>query len=170
MEYICSCIKFDLPNGKTVDILSDVLNNMAKWIQDEKSKPESCGFILGYENNVTHNITLSDVTAPQAKDIRKRFFCKIADRRHYEFLQKNKTKHNYYMGVWHTHPQKIPIPSNIDWKNWNGILKKDKTGSNYAFFVILGEKEFRIWVGDFSTQTISEIFEASKQDDIYMKG
>ncbi len=170
MEYSCSCIKFNLPNGETVDILSNVLQDMAEWIQDEKAKPESCGFILGYENNVTHNITLSEITFPQANDRRNRFFCQIVDRHHFEFLQKNKIKHNYYMGVWHTHPQKIPTPSHIDWKSWNDILKKDKTGCNYAFFVILGETEFRIWAGDFATKAISEIFEVNKQDGIYMKG
>lgn len=168
--YVDRCIKFDLPNGSTVDILTDVLHGMMKWIQAQDNQPESCGFILGYQNYRTHNITLSDITIPQAKDERKRFFCKLVDSSHFDLLQKSKHKKNFYMGVWHTHPQNIPVPSDVDWNDWNDILKKDKTASNYAFFVILGKVEFKVWVGDFTTQSIIEIKEAKIEKGVYVKG
>lgn len=38
------------------------------------------------------------------------------------------------MGVWHTHPQTIPEPSNIDWDDWYETLKIDKTACEYIFF------------------------------------
>lgn len=74
------------------------------------------------------------------------------------------------MGVWHTHPQNIPIPSNVDWDEWSEILKKDRTGDKYAIFIIIGMQEFRIWVGDFDTRIIVEIFESASKDGIYRKG
>ena len=72
------------------------------------------------------------------------------------------------MGVWHTHPQNVPIPSSIDWDDWYGTLEVDKTGCEYAFFVILGISEMRVWVGDFRTKIIIEIQECQKQNGIYL--
>ena len=168
--YVDRCVKFDLPDGSTVDILTDVLQGMMEWIQEEDNQPEACGFVLGYQNYYTHNITLSDITIPQANDKRTRFFCKLIDSIHFDLLKRNKQKKNFYMGVWHTHPQNIPVPSVVDLNDWKEILKKDKTASNYAFFIILGKTEFRVWVGDFGAQNIVEIQEAKIQNGIYVKG
>ena len=41
------CVKVLLPGGEVVDILSSVLDEIAKWIQDNEVKPESGGFIAG---------------------------------------------------------------------------------------------------------------------------
>ena len=124
--YVDRCIKFNLPDGSTVDILTDVVRGMMVWIQEEDNQPESCGFILGYQNYDTRNITLSDITIPQIKDKRTRFFCKLVDSIHFDLLKKSKQKKNFYMGVWHTHPQNIPAPSVVDLNDWKDILKKDK--------------------------------------------
>lgn len=168
--YVDRCLKLDLPNGKTADILTIVLQRMMEWIQNEETDPESCGFILGYENYNTHNITLSDITIPQNGDYRSRFFCKLVDTFHFNFLKNSRTQKNFYMGVWHTHPQDVPNPSPIDLNDWKEILKNDKTASNYAFFIILGRKEFKVWVGDFETQSINEIYEAKIENSVYVKG
>ena len=74
------------------------------------------------------------------------------------------------MGVWHTHPQDVPYPSPIDLNDWQEILKNDKTASDYAFFIILGRKEFKIWAGDFETQSINEIYESKIENGVYVKG
>ena len=39
------CVKLILPNGKVVDILTPVIEEMEKWVQDEAHKPESGGYI-----------------------------------------------------------------------------------------------------------------------------
>lgn len=72
------------------------------------------------------------------------------------------------MGVWHTHPQKIPVPSSIDWEDWYDALKVDKTGCEYMFFIIAGIAEMRVWVGDFATNSITEIFECQKRNGVYL--
>ena len=168
--YVNRSVKFNLPNGNSLDILENVFDRMREWIQDDAAKPESCGFLLGYENRNTHNITLTDITVPQSGDYRSRFLCKISDALHFRFLKSSKKQGNFYMGAWHTHPQKVPNPSPIDLNDWAEILRKDKTGSDYAFFIILGETEFRIWAGDFSTLSIVEIYEADIQNGVYLRG
>ena len=76
---------------------------------------------------------------------------------------------SYYMGVWHTHPQRIPEPSEVDWNDWYQTLREDKTGCNYIFFIIAGTHEARVWVGNFITMEILEIFECQKVEGIYKK-
>lgn len=170
VEYVNRCIKFNLPDGRTLDLLFETLNKMVLWKQEELYKPEGCGFLLGYRNCKTKNITISDITMPQDRDYRLRFFCKILDKIHFRSLKQSAKKSNYYMGVWHTHPQNIPVPSDIDWAEWSEILKKDQTGDKYILFIIIGMQEFRIWVGDFDTKIIVEIFESASKDGIYQNG
>ena len=169
MQYVKRCVKFDLPNGCTLDLLSNVICELERWIQVDKSASEACGFLLGYRNKSTGNLTITYATPAQKADYRSRFSCKIVDHRHYAILEEQKRRQNYYMGVWHTHPQMNPLPSIIDTKEWRSILKYDRTGSKYALFVIAGLEEFRIWVGDYKNNRISEIEECSYEDGLYRK-
>lgn len=167
MQYMNKCAKFCLPNGRTVDLLSYVLDEMAVWKQNEAHSPESCGFLLGYQNRNTGNITISHITSAQKNDYRSRFFCQIMDCNHYRLMRLHELQNNYYIGVWHTHPQPIPEPSHIDIKEWREIMRKDKVGADFAFFIIIGLAEYRVWVGDCKSMQISEIFECKQVDGIY---
>jgi integrative and conjugative element protein (TIGR02256 family) len=71
------------------------------------------------------------------------------------------------MGVWHTHPQDIPMPSSIDWEDWKQTLDVDKTGSEYIFFIIAGTVGTRVWVGNKNENSITEIEECMKTDGLY---
>ena len=164
------CVKFKLPNGKVVDVLSPVLEEIYNWIQDEDDKPESGGYIVGYQHKNTGNISLEAVSHPYFMDVKNRIRFDIRDPRHQLFLRKARRNRSYYMGVWHTHPQKVPIPSDIDWNDWNETMRSDTTGCQYVFFVIAGTDEWRLWVGDLSTGEIQEACECEKDTDgIYIK-
>ena len=163
------CIKMKLPNRKNVDILPEVFNEIGNWLQENKDDPESGGFILGYEHADTGDISLECVTTPQKLDIRDRVNFKIRDPKHRILLQNGRKRKSYYMGVWHTHPQKIASPSSIDINDWVGSLLIDKTACRYIFFLIAGIKGIRVWVGDFHTKEIEEIFECEKEGNLYKK-
>lgn len=170
MEYRNRSIKFILPNGKVVDLLSETLNKMILWKQYEIHSAESCGFILGYRNPDTNNITLSAITIPKNNGFCSRFFCKLKTQAHLRQLLENRQQKNYYMGTWHTHPQNVPSPSLIDWSDWRETLERDITGSEYAFFIIVGLDEFRIWAGSLHTKEIVELVEAPMLEGIYTVG
>ena len=74
------------------------------------------------------------------------------------------------MGNWHTHPQERPIPSSVDLNEWHEIICKDTTGSEYAFFIIAGTTELRLWIGDYKTGIISEVYETKRVNEIYERG
>ena len=99
MEYENRCIKFDLPNGNCIDILNNVFQSIKDYIQFEQNTPESAGFLLGYQNRITNNITISDFTVPHSMDIRSRFFCVIKDAFHFLAIKEKSKNQNYYVGV-----------------------------------------------------------------------
>ena len=129
-----SCVKLMMPNGKVVDVLSSALEEIGKWLQDDSHKPESGGYIVGYQHEKTGNISLEAVSRPYLADTKSRVYFEIRDPRHQLFLRKSRRNKSYYMGVWHTHPQDCPIPSDIDWKDWHETMKSDTTGCQYVFF------------------------------------
>lgn len=169
IEIANRCIKMKLPNGKVVDILPEVFQEISKWLQNDDYVPEGGGFILGYKHEETGNISLEYVTYPHPLDILSRVYFKIRDPIHKRLLLKARARKSFYMGVWHTHPQAIPDPSQVDWDDWNETLIKDKTASEYVFFLIAGTESIRVWVGDFKTKHIVEIFECEKDGDLYKK-
>jgi proteasome lid subunit RPN8/RPN11 len=74
------------------------------------------------------------------------------------------------MGVWHTHPQNVPIPSNIDWDDWEKTLQTDRTGSEYIFYIIAGTEQWRMWVGNIESGEIVEGVECHKNSEgCYLK-
>ncbi len=168
MKIESRCYKCRLPNGKVVDVLSDVVEEISRWLQFGQDEPESGGYILGYQHGATNNITLEFVTTPQSKDIRNRIRCVLRDFLHLNIIKLARKNKSYYMGVWHTHPQTTPVPSSIDWDDWNKTLIEDKTGCEYAFFIIVGTINFRIWVGNFEDNSITEIFECEALDGLYL--
>lgn len=162
------CKKFLLPDGRLLDVLTDVLDEIFQWLQVENYSPESGGYIIGYQHDETKNVSLEKVSHPYSGDYRTRVHFTIKDPRHQIFLLKARMKKSYYMGVWHTHPEDIPEPSSTDWNDWRGSMNNEKSGCGYLIFLIAGRKQFRIWVGDIETREIVEINECKKIDDIYV--
>lgn len=169
IEMTAICKKMMLPNGKVVDILSEVFDEIRKWLQDDITKPEAGGYISGYQDNKTGNITLESISTPYSMDKRNRCFFGMKDPRHKLFLFKKRIDKSFYMGVWHTPHQTVPIPSSIDWADWYGALNVDKTACEYMFFIIAGTDKARIWVGDYKSNKITEIFECNKKNGLYIK-
>ena len=160
------CVKMNLPNGKVVDILTNVLEEISCWLQKDMLQNESGGYIVGYQHHKTGNIVLESVSTPFPLDIKSRIFFGMKDPRHKVFLLKAKRRKSYYMGVWHTHPQSIPTPSSVDWEDWMQTLIEDKTACEYIFFIIAGSLGMRVWVGNKASNSIEEIFECKKEKRI----
>ena len=50
-----------------------------------------------------------------------------------------------YLGEWHTHNQRRPIPSPVDCNNWKNISKRQHN-FNEQFFIIIGTMCSGIWM------------------------
>ena len=163
------CYKFRIKNGTIVDITPNIIESIIPFLQKNTTDREACGLLVGYKNKMSGNITINNLSLPGKTDTRNRVFCQIKDRIHRLFLKNQTLSKNYYIGNWHTHPQDIPFPSRTDFVEWNTVLKKDKTSCHYAFFLIFGNREFKMWYGDYRTMCILEAEEMPRNNDLYIK-
>lgn len=161
-------IKFRLPDNRTVDIAADVADQMKKWRQIRRYMSEAGGFLTGYQDERSSNVIIDGLSHPFYLDYRTRTRFDIRDPRHQLFLHKQKRTGSQYVGTWHTHPEKVPEPSERDWIDWRNSLEEDKSICHWMFFAIVGTAGMRIWAGSQMQHEIEELFEVEKQDGIYM--
>lgn len=144
-------------NNVLLTINDEVFNKLNLYKQLYKNIPESGGLVLG-RTDIHGNTKIIDITEPQEGDIQKRYFFIRRDLNHKNLLCEANKKCIYFKGNWHTHPQNIPSPSWTDLITWKKTLKKSKPGNSlYAFFIIVGIREIRIWIGNIKTNEINEM-------------
>ena len=159
--------KFILPDSQSLDIISDVVTEMLTYQQINQESPESGGLLLGYVDSKTNNETISAITKPQFRDIRTRVFYGLRDNEHHEQLRLASQRKNYFMGTWHTHPQRDPSPSNTDWDDWRSTLEGKSNTYKHVYFIIIGTSKIRIWLGDFHNKKICELVECERANGFY---
>lgn len=123
-------------------ILPKSFHKMQAYIQDNDSKEEAGGIMLGYCMD-ENNFSIIDVTMPNKEDKRSRYGFWRASVLHQRFLnrlfKKSKGK-SIYLGEWHTHPEDIPTPSCLDRKSIVDQIRKSKLNSDRIFSLIMGRK------------------------------
>lgn len=126
------------------------INRLVAYKQNNLTKLEAGGVLLGRFIENSSNIIIDFVTKPQPTDIRKRNYFKRQSG-HQNIINKvwkaSKGSCNY-LGEWHTHPELYPTPSKIDINSWKKQLKKAKFYNNSLLFVIVGIKEIAIYEGN----------------------
>ncbi|MFM1999052.1 MAG: hypothetical protein RL204_999 [Bacteroidota bacterium] len=133
---------------------------MKEYVQDNSSKHEAGGVLLGRFIISSKNIIVDRVTVPLLGDKRSRTSFFRAAKSHQRVIDnawlKTQGRINY-LGEWHTHPENYPSPSNIDYSDWKRKLKSDVFWSRYLYFIIVGIKEVRVWEGDRRTLKFKQL-------------
>lgn len=127
-------------------ITKNALDIFSKYIQDNCFKREAGGILLGRMIVDTEDIVIDLVTEPQKNDIRKRRFFR-RNNEHQQIIDRewHKSKGTCnYLGEWHTHPEKVPIPSSVDLENWIKQLHVANYEGSGLFFIIVGIKETEV--------------------------
>lgn len=144
-------------------IEEDVLNYFHKIILSYDFAVETGGIIVGEMRPLEDAIAITNVSESFEKDSRGRFHFIRKDERHQEYMDKLWIESGYkkmYLGEWHTHNQKMPIPSSVDIKNWKKIEQR-KNVAPELYFIIIGTKRMEIWNafnGYISRMDIGEVF------------
>lgn len=121
----------------------DVLELISKFKQNKTEQHESGGILLGQVKE--NNIYITRVSLPSKHDKSSRFsFMRnkknaqaIID---YEFHNSN--KRTIYLGEWHTHPEELPTPSNIDKRMIKDQFLKNKLNEPFILQYIQGTKGY----------------------------
>ncbi|MEQ5790655.1 Mov34/MPN/PAD-1 family protein [Muricauda sp. NFXS6] len=123
-------------------ILPKAFHKMQDYIQDNNSKEEAGGIMLGYYIDA-NNFIIIEVTLPDQQDKQSRYGFWRTSIIHQRFLNKlfKKSKgKSIYLGEWHTHPEDIPTPSHLDRKSIVEQIRKSKLNSDTIFTLIMARK------------------------------
>jgi len=138
----------------------EVLKTMTSFRQDNISKTEAGGVMLGRFILNSNNLVVDKVTIPMTGDKRSRYTFIRAEKRHQKIITETWEKSNgtcNYLGEWHTHPESFPTPSKQDIFNWKNILETGIFSNTYLYFIIIGINEVRVWDGNKLTKQIKRL-------------
>ena len=128
-------------------IVEHALKQMQAFAQRRFWDSEAGGVLLGRHLLDSHDVVVDEVSTPQSSDRRSRFAFfrsskheQVARRR---WLQENST--SAYLGLWHTHPERDPMPSGVDRRDWAQAISGDTYEGDRLFFPIVGTDCVRIW-------------------------
>lgn len=117
-----------------------VMELLLKFVQDDHTKPEAGGILIGYYID-DYSFYITDLSIPTENDTSTRFsFLRsfISAQKFIKSLFTGSKGKKIYLGEWHTHPEKHPIPSSTDLVSFKDQLKKNLLNSNFIFMIILG--------------------------------
>ncbi|WP_418338097.1 Mov34/MPN/PAD-1 family protein [Rheinheimera metallidurans] len=129
-------------NGHLVVIMANVIEKLQSYRQLSPVSREAAGVLIG-ERRENH-IVIHAISEPGQGDIRSRFTVVRKSPHHQELV--NELHHTSdgtmnYVGEWHTHPERFPVPSGIDKSSWY----KDINSLEPMILVIVGQ--CAMWCG-----------------------
>lgn len=133
---------------RCVKITENVFVSICQFIQDDTSKFEAGGVLIGRILNENSHLIIEHNTSPLHGDTRKRSGFKRSAKNHQKkidrfWLESNKTQ--TYLGEWHTHPEGNPTPSSTDIKDWERRVIRDKFFNDVLIMAIVGTSHIGIW-------------------------
>lgn len=150
---------FPLLDGRKILIRPEAIEKMRKYRQLQQKDTEAGGILIGRILCESNDFIIDDVSEPMPSDIRKRSYFKRKPAAHQAYFDAEWTVSDgrcFYLGEWHTHPERIPHPSKVDKIDWKRIMNLSFE-SDYLFFVIVGTQETKVWCADRSRERIIEL-------------
>ncbi|TYQ74004.1 Mov34/MPN/PAD-1 family protein, partial [Enterococcus faecium] len=118
-----------------------------QYRQGKDDLPEAGGVLHG-KRLKNGSIIITDITTPQIGDIQKRLLFKKNREIHQQLSNEKWIESNKFsiaLGEWHTHPEAVPTPSNVDKKSWRLNVSKQHDDRVYVF-IIVGFSDLRMWL------------------------
>lgn len=128
-------------------VTSDAVNQMRRYCQRSWWHAEAGGALLGRHLLDSENIVVDEVTTPQSQDRRSRFSF-FRSKQHAAIARTRWAACDStmaYLGLWHTHPERDPTPSDVDRRDWENAIAKDVFDGDRLFFPIVGTDRIRVW-------------------------
>jgi len=121
----------------------EVILIFEKYKQEGINKKESGGVLSGfYLDDYSYRIT--DASEPTKLDKSSKFSFNRAKESAQDFInnlfRKSKGK-KIYLGEWHTHPEGVPVPSDLDIRSIRKQIKSINLNTSCIFLIIIGRKK-----------------------------
>jgi len=136
------------PKGQLF-ISKDVVNTLNNYRQSKPGNTEAGGILLGRQYEYKPDITVDEITTPLTTDTRSRYSFYRSIGHHNVAVNRWKQSDGccLYLGLWHTHPEAIPIPSSVDFDDWTKAINNGVFEGDNLFFVIVGMEQLCCWQG-----------------------
>lgn len=127
--------------------VAHAVEQMLSFAQRGSWQTEAGGVLLGRHLLDSHDIVVDEVTTPQSSDrrIRYGFFRSKEHEALAQLRWRQLAGTSAYLGLWHTHPEPDPTPSNVDCRDWRQAVVGDAFEGNRLFFPIVGTNSIRVW-------------------------
>ena len=133
--------------GRWVTVCAEVAGVWHGHRQSQATAAESFGVLIGTTSVDRREIWIEAVTTPLSRDRRSRHSFALRDRGHQQAVCRKFASSDgraIYLGTWHTHPEPVPNPSEVDRKDWVACLRANR-GRPLAF-VLVGTDAVRVFV------------------------
>lgn len=142
--------KFLLPyNRGEIRLTKEVLEHIYSYSQNKIVKTEAGGQLFSL-NPEEHSVTINKATGPYLVDKRTRCSFKPNIKRANKDRERLLPKGLYAVGLWHTHPEAVPIVSSIDQETTIECLKGFNGEMEGFLQIIIGNKgtplNMGVWV------------------------
>ena len=130
-----------------IEVRDEVLKIFEQYRQGKDDLPVAGGVLHG-KRLKNGSIIITDITTPQIGDIQKRLLFKKNREIHQQLSNEKWIESNKFsiaLGEWHTHPEAVPTPSNVDKKSWRLNVSKQHDDRVYVF-IIVGFSDLRMWL------------------------
>lgn len=138
-----------LPDAGEVRVDSAVLTTMWAFAQCGRHDTEAGGVLIGHYPATSMDVVLDRLTTPLPGDQRTRTRFYRSQAPHQAEIDREwavSGGRRVYLGEWHTHPERVPHPSHIDFNGWRDKLFA-KLPYPRLLFVIVGTERTRMWHG-----------------------
>ena len=133
--------------GRRVTVFEEVASVWHGHRQIETTAAESFGVLMGTTSVNRREIWIQAVTTPMPGDQRSRFSFKLRDPGHQRAVCRmfaTSDGRTIYLGTWHTHPEPVPEPSDLDLNDWLACLRQNRRRP--LAFVLVGTEAVRVFV------------------------
>lgn len=136
-----------LTSGERGSISPQLIVELARWKQNRPRSTEAGGLILGFIDKDTKGILAEEITKPGSGDKRTRTSFYRGPRHQVEAEQWNQSTlgHGTQLGLWHTHPEPVPVPSNPDLSDCRSVLQYGRLTTDGLLYVIVGTAQINFW-------------------------
>ena len=134
-------------HGRRVHVCDEVAGVWHAHRQAAADASESFGVLMGTTSVDRREIWIESVTTPMAHDQRTRLSFALRDPGHQQAVCRKFTcsaGRAIYLGTWHTHPEPVPTPSEMDRDDWAACLRANPRRP--LAFVLVGTDQVRVFV------------------------
>lgn len=124
-------------SGETIIFPDFVLSHLRSHRQMKWWQAEACGLLFARTDG--KRITIEVATGPYQRGWRARYACAIPPVEAQKEIEEHHTLGLHYVGEWHSHPERVPVPSRRDQQTIQSRVLESQHELRGFIFVLVGQ-------------------------------